>query len=553
MKIMKIWLPIIFISLLMASLSFAQDTMPSKIKEVILFSNQALIKRETITRVKKGLNELFLELEVFTMDKDSVSAKVFGEGEILNVQCKDVYLKESPQENIKTLEEKIHILNKSKKILLDKKKVLNKNEQFLDSVVSFSQIQIPQDIKTSFPKTDDLEKFITFLTSNFHTINEKKQSLDSRIEEMDKEINLVEKELASLKKAHRKSKKIIELIFNSQKEQEIKIEATYLAQNAYWNPLYKVSVPSTLEEVDLIMFSKIQQKTGEDWKNISLSISNVVPSKGVGLPSPSSWLLDVKRPRPESKKRHERFSLQKGAMAPLVDEMNGLADSEEDYKEEAAFLYAKKKELPLSFEYKIPKKLSIVSKDKVTILPLFSKKLKGKFFYYAVPRINNLAFLVCETHADKELLSGPLNVYFGGRFIGKTFINEKKAGEEFHVNLGADREIKVKREKIEEKIKETFFGKIERDTIIKQMTIKITIENIKNKAINIKVLDSIPISRTDRVGIKDIKIIPEPNQKDYQDKEGVLLWEFALKQKEKQEIIIEFKITYPKNLPLIGL
>jgi len=209
--------------------------------------------------------------------------------------------------------------------------------------------------------------------------------------------------------------------------------------------------------------------------------------------------------------------------------------------------------LPLSFEYKIPQTLTIVSKDKETILPLFTKKLQGRFFYYAVPGINSLTFLVCEARADKELLSGPLNVYFGGRFIGKTFISEKKAGEEFHVNLGADREIKVKREKIEEKIKETFFGKIERDTIIKQMTFKITIENLKDKAINIKVLDSIPISRTDRVEIKNIKIIPEPIEKDYQDKEGVLLWEFALKQKEKQEIIIEFVVTYPKNLPLIGL
>jgi len=54
--------------------------------------------------------------------------------------------------------------------------------------------------------------------------------------------------------------------------------------------------------------------------------------------------------------------------------------------------------------------------------------------------------------ADKELLSGPLNVYFGDRFIGKTFLSEKKAGETFSLNLGADRDVKVKREKIKDKI-----------------------------------------------------------------------------------------------------
>ena len=552
-KMMRIWLLVIFSSILMVSLSFAQKAAPSKIKEVTLFSNQALIKREAVTKVNKGLNELFLELDVFTIDKDSISAKIFGEGEILSVQCKEVYLKKSPQENIKALEEKRQMLNKSKKILLDEKEILNKKEQFLDSLIYFSQTQVPQDIKTSFPKTDDLEKVLTFLASNFQTINEKKQSLVSRIEETDKEIKVVEKELASLRKPHRVTKKIIELFFNSQKEQEIKIEATYLTQNAFWHPLYKVSVLSTLEELDLIMFSKIQQKTGEDWKDVSLSISNVIPLKGVGLPSPSSWLLDIKRPRPQTKKREKRFSLPKGAMAPMVGEMRELADSEDAFKEEAVFLYAQKEELPLSFEYKIPQILTIESKDKETILPVFTKKLQGRFFYYAVPRINSLTFLVCKARADKELLSGPLNVYFGGRFIGKTFIGEKKAGEKFHVNLGADREIKVKREKIKDKIKETFFGKIERNTIIKEMTFKITVENRKDKPIKIKILDSIPISRTDKVEIKDIKTIPEPIERTYEDKEGVFLWEFALKQKEKREIIIEFVVTYPKDLPLIGL
>lgn len=55
-------------------------------------------------------------------------------------------------------------------------------------------------------------------------------------------------------------------------------------------------------------------------------------------------------------------------------------------EQEAAFTMAQKKELPLSFEYKIPRMLNIESRDKETILPLFTKKLQGSFFYYAVPK-----------------------------------------------------------------------------------------------------------------------------------------------------------------------
>ncbi|MCK4485662.1 MAG: hypothetical protein KAU38_02750, partial [Desulfobacterales bacterium] len=64
------------------TLCFAQEGAPSRIKEVTLFSNQALIHREANLRAHKGLNEILLELEAFRVDVDSVSAKVFGDGQI---------------------------------------------------------------------------------------------------------------------------------------------------------------------------------------------------------------------------------------------------------------------------------------------------------------------------------------------------------------------------------------------------------------------------------------------------------------------------------------
>jgi hypothetical protein len=102
-------------------------------------------------------------------------------------------------------------------------------------------------------------------------------------------------------------------------------------------------------------------------------------------------------------------------------------------------------------------------------------------------------------------------------------------------------------------VKETYFGKIERKTVIREMAFKITVENLKGKPIKIKVLDSVPVSRTDRIEVKDLKISPEPAKKDYQDKEGVLLWEFDLKSSAKQEINMEFVVTYPKDAPIFGM
>jgi len=546
----KSYIYIVLFSFFIVPFAFAGQTVPSQIKEVTLFSGQALVKREAFTTVQKGLNELLLEIEAFRVDHDSVTAKVFGPGEIFSVQFKRIPIKEPPQDNIKVLEQRINELKKSKRLLSDQREVLTKEEAFLVTLIDFSKTQIPREIKTSFPNMEDLTKTLSFLSSNFQQINKEKQSLDASIEEVEKEIKVLEEQLSALRGPVEKARKVIEILFNAEREHKIRIEADYLTKDATWEPLYKVSVPMTLSEIDLTMFSKILQKTGEDWKRVALSISNVIPLSGVRLPSLSSWLLDIPRPRAEIMRKAGRLASEKAA--PPMDEVKGKEYAEIP-EQEAAFTTAVKRELPLSFEYRIPQPIDIESRDKETMLPLFTKKTQGDSYYYAVPKRSPLTFLVCKTKADKELLSGPLNVYFGGRYIGKTYLGEKKAGEEFHLSLGADREVMVKREKVKDKIKETYFGKIQRGTIERELAYKITVESMKDRSIVLKVLDSIPVSRTDKIEVKDLKMSPEPAKENYLDKEGVMLWEYKLDPEEKQEINIELVVTYPKGLLPMGL
>jgi len=544
----RFWSFIMLASFFILPYAHAGQTVPSQIKEVTLFSGQALVKREAFVSVKKGLSELLIEIEAFRIDRDSVTAKVFGAGEILSVQFKEIPLKEEAQQKVKDLIQKIEELMRAKVQISDQRKVLEKKESFLGSLIDFSKAQIPQDIKTTFPNMQDLAKALEFLGSNLQEISAGKQSLDVSMKEVSEKIEVLERELNALRSSGNKVKKVIEIVFNAAKEQKARIEADYLVKNAQWGPLYKVSVPVTLSELDLTMFSKILQKTGEDWNQVALSISNVIPLSGVGLPSLSSWTLDMPRPPAAIRTKAARLDEEKAAMEVLEGEasLGGL-------QEEAAFATAERMELPLSFEYRIPQLIDIESRDKETMLPLFNRRISGEFYYYAVPRLSALTFLVCKATPDKELLSGPLNVYFGGRYIGKTQLGEKKAGEVFQVSLGADREVKARREKVRDKIRETYFGKIKRDTIVRELAYKISVENLKSRSIALKLLDSIPVSRTDRIEVKDLTMEPEPTEKNYLDREGVMLWDYELDPGEKGEITIQFVVTYPRDVVPWGL
>ena len=90
-----------FLSYIGHPAALAQTIVPSQITSVTLFAGQALVKRKASTTVAKGLNELVIEIEAFHVDKDSVTAKIYGSGDIFSVQFRNIPAKESPQQNIR--------------------------------------------------------------------------------------------------------------------------------------------------------------------------------------------------------------------------------------------------------------------------------------------------------------------------------------------------------------------------------------------------------------------------------------------------------------------
>lgn len=542
----------LFSALFLLSVSLSAFSSEGRINQVTLFTNQAQIEKNVKTSVNKGLNKIYIDVEAFTLDSDSISVKVFGDGQVYSVQHKKVYLKTEPQQNIQDLLDKIEKLKDQKEVLKKESDILVKKEKFINSLIDFSKTQIPLEIKTKFPSPQDLEKTLNFLDSNLTAIVKEQQEINNQEKDLKKEIALLQRKLNAIQAYRRQMKNVIEVVFNSEKKQDIGIIATYVVANASWQPLYKVAVDLDLKDINLTMFSKIKQKTGEDWKDIQLTLSNVIPLKGLRLPSPRSWFLSIRKPQPP---RQRKLLYSKSESLYRDSTLAGAIgdDLAEEKKQEADFIQARSKKLPISFEYELPQKLTIKSKDKDTLLPVFSKILKGDFYYWAVPRINKLTYLVGKIKPDSQLLAGALNVYFGGRFMGKTYLEEKKAGEEFLLNLGATRQIKVSREKILDKKDETFFGNIKRNTIIRNLSFKITVENLKDKTAKIKILDSIPVAKTDKIEVKNVQITPEPTEKNYQDKEGLYLWDLSVKPQSKKEITIDFTITYPEDKPIVGL
>ncbi|OQX78934.1 MAG: hypothetical protein B6D56_08050, partial [Candidatus Omnitrophica bacterium 4484_70.1] len=123
----KIFSFFVFFCFVSSILGFSEEIISSK------------VKKEAKTEVKKGLNNIFIETKAFSIDKDSLSVKIVGKGQIYSVKFKEIYLKEEPEKNIREIEKKIEELNIEKNQILDKISLLEKKEEFLNSLINFSK------------------------------------------------------------------------------------------------------------------------------------------------------------------------------------------------------------------------------------------------------------------------------------------------------------------------------------------------------------------------------------------------------------------------------
>ena len=64
---------------------------------------------------------------------------------------------------------------------------------------------------------------------------------------------------------------------------------------ATWTPAYDARLRAE-RAVELAYFGVVRNGTGEDWKEVALTLSTARPSLGGGAPELRAWIVDVAKP-----------------------------------------------------------------------------------------------------------------------------------------------------------------------------------------------------------------------------------------------------------------
>ena len=122
-------------------------------------------------------------------------------------------------------------------------------------------------------------------------------------------------------------------------------------------------------------------------------------------------------------------------------------------------------------------------------------------------------------------------------------LNIRYATDTLEISLGRDKQVSVKREKLKDFTTKQFIGSKKEET----RAYKTVIKNNKKQAINMIVLDQVPVSQLEEIEVKLLESSKGKLDKDT----GELKWKFILSPAELKEFDLQYSVKYPKHKSLI--
>jgi uncharacterized protein (TIGR02231 family) len=198
-------------------------------------------------------------------------------------------------------------------------------------------------------------------------------------------------------------------------------------------------------------------------------------------------------------------------------------------------------EAPTSIEFNIAIPYTIPSDGKHHMVDLQNFTFPASYEYYAAPKIDRDAFLIARVTGweERNLLSGEMNLFFEGTFVGKSYLDVRNTKDTLDLSLGRDQNIVITREDLKDFSSRKIIG-FNREEI---RTWEISLRNMKNAPVNITLEDQFPLSTNKEIEIKHL----ETAGAQFQEDSGKLVWRLTLDPAQTEKYRLSFSVKYPKN------
>lgn len=513
-------------TVLLSMVAIAKDV-SAPIKHATVYLSGATLEHELTLPIKAGSNEFVIKGLSPDVNENSIQLAMQSGVVIEQFAFATDYL---TMPAASTLRDSLNQALQTKRRVEDAMATLTKMAELLEAGVNASIT--PNTGST----TERIESQLKYFERRRLEIAQQLAGAESEKAELAARIQALKQQLAQ-NESQRLPQGVVHVTLNATKAQTIKAKIKYFTQSASWRPSYDLQAASISTPMDIVMKASVQQYTGLDWTNVRLTLSTAAPMSNHSAPELTTWWLHQQQFATRSAKSSNHMLMATAVADTEADELvlgYGYGNTVEDYVETTTS--------GISQQYDIALPYTILGNGKEQIIALQNEQLKQlEYFYTIVPAKDITAYLTCNISDWARLgwMGAQAQLTFAGTYFGAVELPNSTTEEQITLSLGADPQIAVKREKIEQQSKTT--GAQQHISRLYRTTIR----NNKTAPVRIMVKDQLPVSSN-----KQITVMPDKRNTpatSIVNETGMLTYELTLQPGEVREILIGYTIKYPKD------
>ena len=543
------------LSLVLAGAAVAAEVKgTSRIDAVTVYPAGAEIVRTARVKLEKGDHTLLFA----DLPAEAVAASIRVEGkataklEIGSVDSRSVSVPRGDDavaaSERRRIEEAIDKLKDDKAVLQAEIQAAEAQKKLIDNLTKLPAARVPANSgAVAQPDWGQLFELI-----GKRTAEAQKAILDTQVKarEVDRQIKDLQGKLASLAPTQQ-ARTEVKVFVSAGDALEADMVIRYQVRNASWTPLYdaRLTIGSKAQapKLQLVRRASIQQRTGEVWDNVALSLSTARPAAGTAAPVLNPLIIDYeadRQPAPVVAAPPPPASVARRREGPV-----GGADEEQIIRFGASTKFgAEEKQAKVEVQafqalYAIAGRVTVQDTGETKRVQIDDMQLEPALTVRAVPKLQDRAYLYAKitTGAGTPLLPGQVALFRDATFVGNGRLPLLAPGEEHELGFGVDDSIRVRHAIAEEKRSETGIISTSKTDA---RSYRLTVKNLHPRPMQLSVLDQIPVSQNADITV-ELTGKSAPTKRDVDSKRGVLAWDLKLEPNEERVIEFGYRASWP--------
>jgi len=536
------------------------------ISDVIIYRGQAMVVRTIEMDLPEGSSEIIVRKLPERLITESISAQAPEGITISSVRYREKKTGEDTRQEVKDLEAKIEQGRRDQQQTLRDLEIEGLMFEKYNRYWDLPLMTAKRDGNQPALQPQDLERFAGYLEKQSMEWHQKHVKDEFKQQDIEKELGKLDKKLNELRAQVSGFERQAVISLTQNRKGKAAIKLSYIVEGANWLPQYNLRANPSKATASVEYNALVFQTSGEDWNDVTVKLSTAVPAMVAASPAVDPMKVKLGTPAPPAlaaprAKAIDRLSMSGEAADMYVDlsqqvqayqsrrqeaaakgklgemALNEAARSNQMLelradKDEAKTIQVQSKKISrvegISVTYDIPGRLWVPSKTEQQLVNIASIESKAAFVLVGAPILTDYVYVEGEITNDTDtiLLAGPASMYRDMEFAGKGQVDLVTKGEKFTAGFGVDSQIRISREFKDKKVESMFGNRVDR------FEYRIAIENYKNAAVKIRLMERIPYTEDAALEIKDFETnTPLSKNQDYlrtlKDK-GILRWDLDL-------------------------